>query len=140
MQVWTDWAANGVGGLLAAGLAVAVLAGVLLFVRRRRGDSGRKALSNKSLTRDVALSRLNEALEAMTDGLAYYDAEDRLMVWNAQYKRTNPEIADNLERGITFEQILRLGLDKGHYVEAIGREEEWLAERLSARRFPTDAG
>ena len=134
MQVWTDWAANGVGGLLAAGLAVAVLAGVLLFVRRRRGDSGRKALSNKSLTRDVALSRLNEALEAMTDGLAYYDAEDRLMVWNAQYKRTNPEIADNLERGITFEQILRLGLDKGHYVEAIGREEEWLAERLSARR------
>jgi signal transduction histidine kinase/ActR/RegA family two-component response regulator len=134
LQVWTDWAANGVGGLLAAGLAVSVLVGALLFVRRRRGDSGRKALSNKSLTRDVALSRLNEALEAMTDGLAYYDAEDRLMVSNAQYKRTNPEIADNMVRGITFEQILRLGLDKGHYVEALGREEAWLAERLSARR------
>ena len=134
MQVWTDWAANADGWVTAAGLAVAALVGGVLFLRTRRRGSGRKALSNKSLTRDVALSRLNEALEAMTDGLAYYDAEDRLMVWNAQYKRTNPEIADNLERGITFEQILRLGLDKGHYVEAIGREEEWLAERLSARR------
>ena len=119
---------------MAGGLAAAALACGLLFVRSRNKASGHRALENKSLTRDVALSRLNEALEAMTDGLAYYDAEDRLMVWNAQYKRTNPEIAENLVRGITFEQILRLGLDKGHYVEALGREEQWLAERLAARR------
>ena len=119
---------------MAGSLAAAALVCGLLFVRSRNKASGHKALESKSLTRDVALSRLNEALEAMTDGLAYYDAEDRLMVWNAQYKRTNPEIAENLVRGITFEQILRLGLDKGHYVEALGREEQWLAERLAARR------
>ena len=70
----------------------------------------------------------------MTDGLAYYDAHDRLMVWNGQYQRTCPDIEDCLALGITFEQILRLGLERGHYSEALGREEDWLAERMAARR------
>ncbi|WP_029086418.1 MHYT domain-containing protein [Brevundimonas aveniformis] len=84
--------------------------------------------------RGTAHERLMEALEAMTDGLAYYDAHDRLMVWNGQYQRTCPDIEDCLALGITFEQILRLGLERGHYSEAIGREEDWLAERMAARR------
>src|SRR5690606_17946172 len=72
--------------------------------------------------RRASLSRLYEALEAMSDGLAYYDAEDRLMVWNGQYARINPETADHRRQGIKFEQILRAGLDQGYYPEALGRE------------------
>jgi len=84
--------------------------------------------------RGSSLERLTEALEAMTDGLAYYDAQDRLLIWNAQYQRTCPDIAQFLVRGISLEQILRLELDRGVYPEAVGREAEWLAERLEARR------
>ncbi|MBN8551397.1 MAG: response regulator [Caulobacterales bacterium] len=89
--------------------------------------------------RAVASDRLTEALEAMTDGFAYFDAADRLMIWNAQYQRTCPDIASFLVRGVTLEQILRLELDRGIYADAKGRETEWLAERLQARRNGADA-
>ncbi|MEC8795049.1 MAG: ATP-binding protein, partial [Pseudomonadota bacterium] len=39
--------------------------------------------------------------------------------------------------GKTFEEILRFGLDQGQYADAIGREEDWLAERM-ARHFKPD--
>ena len=139
MQLWTSAPVLAGIGVAVALLAAVVFAIVLLIRRRSDVPANRLDFSPKGLTRDVALSRLNEAMEAMTDGLAYYDADDRLVVWNAQYRRTNPEIADHLVEGISFEEILRLGLDQGHYVEAVGREEDWLAERLEARRRCGDA-
>jgi NO-binding membrane sensor protein with MHYT domain/signal transduction histidine kinase len=89
--------------------------------------------------RASAGERLTEALEAMTDGLAYFDEQDRLMIWNAQYQRTCPDVAALLVRGMTFEQILRLELDRGVYSEAVGREADWLAERLQVRHGGSDA-
>jgi len=85
-------------------------------------------------TRGRVGEQLTEALEAMTDGFAYFDASDRLIIWNAQYKRACPDIAPFLAKGVTFEQILRLELDRGYYKEASGREAAWLAERLQDRR------
>ncbi|WP_296816819.1 ATP-binding protein [Brevundimonas sp.] len=120
---WLPTALAGVGGAAAGGLAASL-------IHRRRGDASVLADPGEQL----ALHRLQEALEAMTDGLAYYDDEDRLVVWNAQYQRTVPEIADRLVRGISFEEILRIGLERGDYPEAVGREEDWLAERMAARR------
>lgn len=85
-------------------------------------------------SRSQSLDQLREAIEAMSDGLGFYDADDRLMVWNARYFEMNPEVADHLKVGITFEEIVRIGIDKGYYAEAVGREEDWIAERLAARR------
>src|SRR5690606_2657964 len=65
--------------------------------------------------------------------LAFFDAHDRLVIWNARYAEINPEIADLLKQGVTFRQIVHLGLDKGHYPQAAGREAEWLDERMAAR-------
>ncbi len=36
--------------------------------------------------------------------------------------------------GTKFEDILRYGLDHGQHSDAVGREEEWLAERLAQHR------
>ena len=84
-------------------------------------------------SRNNALAQLREALDAMPDGLGFYDTDDRLLVWNARYAEVNPEVANALRVGITFTDILRTGLDQGHYIEAEGREDEWLADRLAAR-------
>ena len=121
--VWLPPVLAGLGGLAA---------GALIGRRFLRGPRAAEAA-------DITHQRLDEALEAMTDGLAYYDADDRLVVWNAQYKRTVPEVADRLVAGITFEEILRIGLDRGDYPEAVGREEAWLTERLAMRRLCGDA-
>jgi signal transduction histidine kinase/ActR/RegA family two-component response regulator len=85
-------------------------------------------------SRTSALRQLREAIDAMPDGLGFYDTEDRLVLWNARYSEVNPELATKLERGMTFRQILEIGISEGLYKEAVGREEEWIAERLAARR------
>ncbi|CAN5255311.1 hypothetical protein BH09PSE1_BH09PSE1_23560 [soil metagenome] len=86
------------------------------------------------LSRSNTLAQLREAIDAMPDGLGFYDANDRLVVWNARYAEVNPEIASVLTSGMSFEQMVRIGLDMDLYVEAEGRKEEWLAERLLARQ------
>jgi len=84
-------------------------------------------------SRTSMLTQLREAIDAMPDGLAFYDSHDRLVIWNARYAEINPEIADILKRGATFREIVQTGIDKGHYPEAEGREAEWLNERMTAR-------
>ena len=84
--------------------------------------------------RNSALGHLREAIDAMPDGLGFYDADDRLLIWNARYAEVNPEVAAALAVGVPFRHMLQLGLDQGLYEEARGREQEWIKERLAARR------
>ncbi len=80
-----------------------------------------------------ALSRVRDAIDAMPDGLAFYDANDRLVLWNSQYAEVNPELTSSLSAGMSFREILKIGLDEGLYAEAVGREAEWIAERIVNR-------
>ena len=82
----------------------------------------------------TSLRRIREAVDAMPDGLGFYDSRDRLVLWNARYAEVNPELEPYLIVGLTFREALRIGIDEGRYPEAAGREEEWLSERIRARR------
>lgn len=82
----------------------------------------------------TSLRRIREAVDAMPDGLGFYDSRDRLVLWNARYAEVNPELEPYLIVGLTFREALRIGIDEGRYPEAAGREEEWLNERIKARR------
>ncbi|WP_323768111.1 response regulator [Antarctobacter sp.] len=84
----------------------------------------------------TGLMRMWSAVEEMPDGFVMYDAEDRLLMCNQQYKDIYAASAPAMQRGNSFEDILRFGLKCGQYTEAAGREEEWLEERLSAHRLP----
>ncbi|MFN3931763.1 MAG: response regulator [Brevundimonas sp.] len=86
------------------------------------------------VARNGALNQIREAIDAMPDGLAFFDAEDRLVLWNTRYDEVNPELSSNLQAGMTFREIVQIGLNEGLYAEARGREESWLAERMAARR------
>jgi diguanylate cyclase (GGDEF)-like protein/PAS domain S-box-containing protein len=78
-----------------------------------------------------AHATLREALEAIPDGVIIFDADGRLIMSNRRCDEIYPETADLLVPGVTFEDLLRRGVARGIHPEAIGREEEWLAERLS---------
>lgn len=84
-------------------------------------------------SRSSALGQIREAIDAMPDGLAFFDAEDRLVLWNNRYDEVNPELSSNLQAGMTFREIIQIGLKEGLYAEARGREEEWIAERMESR-------
>ncbi|RZJ00065.1 MAG: response regulator [Brevundimonas sp.] len=85
-------------------------------------------------SRHSAIAQISEAVDAMPDGMAFYDAQDRLILWNARYAEVNPELRSNLVRGMTFREVLEIGIHEGLYAEALGREEAWIRERLDARR------
>jgi PAS domain-containing protein len=98
--------------------------------RARDGDMVTLALN---ITEQM---RIWAALEAIPDGFVLYDREDRLLTCNQRYREIYPESAPAMERGATFEAILRYGLTRGQYFDAIGREEDWLAERIERHRKP----
>ncbi|MCA0997587.1 PAS-domain containing protein [Alloyangia pacifica] len=80
------------------------------------------------------LMRMWSALEELPDGFVIFDAEDRLLMCNETYREIYHASAEAIRPGVSFEDILRHGLARGQYREAMGREEHWLEERLSAHR------
>lgn len=90
-----------------------------------------------SLVIDItAQMRIWAAIEAIPDGFVLFDREDRLLTCNQRYRDTYPASAPAMVPGARFEDILRHGLAAGQHLDATGREEEWLAERLAQHRNP----
>ena len=74
--------------------------------------------------------RLEDAVDALPDGFVLFDADDRLLMCNQRYRDLYRRSAEVLLPGARFEDILRHGLARGQYPQAIGREQAWLAETL----------
>lgn len=87
-------------------------------------------------SRRSVLGQVLEAIHAMPDGLGVYDADDRLQIWNQRYLDISPHLTSALKVGVSFEELLDIGLKAGVYPEAVGRERAWAAERLAQRSNP----
>jgi class 3 adenylate cyclase/PAS domain-containing protein len=82
-----------------------------------------------------ARQRLVDAIESISEGFALYDGDDRLVLCNSRYREILfPGIAEVIVPGAQFESIVRHAAHGGLVEEAIGREEDWIAERLGAHR------
>ena len=78
--------------------------------------------------------QLVDAIETLADGFVLYDEDDRLVLCNERYRELYALSAPVLVAGARFEDVLRYGLERGQYADAVGREEAWLVERLRAHR------
>ncbi|VWX46520.1 Diguanylate cyclase [Novosphingobium sp. 9U] len=85
----------------------------------------------------LAEQRLREAIDLLPEGVVFLDAEGRYILWNQQYAKIYAVSADLLERGGRFADTLRVGVARGDYPDAIGREDEWIAERLARMSEPS---
>ncbi|THH37094.1 EAL domain-containing protein [Aliishimia ponticola] len=81
-----------------------------------------------------AQERLWAAIEALPDGFVLYDKNDRAVLFNSRYREIYEESAPAITVGAHFTDILRYGLKRRQYPDAIGREKEWLKERLNIHR------
>ena len=79
---------------------------------------------------------LRGSIDALDDAFALFDAGDRLVLCNQRYKDIYALCADVMEPGNTFEHIIRVGAERGQYKQAIGRVDEWVAERMAIHRLP----
>ena len=123
------------GRLLGAG---SVFSLVQIIAQENREQSRKQAEVNAVLraTEHRAQSAhklLTGALDAMSEGVAIFDEDDRCVLWNSKYALSHRESADVFSAGLSFETLLRQGVERGQYVQARGREQEWLALRLSRR-------
>lgn len=78
--------------------------------------------------------RLLGAVNSLKDAFAIYDAEDKLVMFNEAYRKDRARIADLIKPGTTFEEVIRASIKQGRFPEALGREEEWIQERLQDHR------
>jgi diguanylate cyclase (GGDEF)-like protein/PAS domain S-box-containing protein len=80
--------------------------------------------------------RLREAIEHLPQGIVFLDAEGRYILWNRKYAEIYNRSADLFAPGARFADTIRIGVARGDYPEARGREEEWIAERLAKMHQP----
>ena len=84
-----------------------------------------------------ARRRLIDAIENSSEGFAFYDAQDRLVICNTRYRELlYPGIPLALEQGMEFATIIRRAAESGLIVGAEGRIDEWVKERLTIHRDP----
>jgi adenylate cyclase len=85
-----------------------------------------------------ARQRLVDAIESISEGFALYDADDRLVLCNSRYRELlYPGLADIMEAGTPFENVVRYAAERGLVENAKGRVEDWVAERLANHRNPS---
>jgi PAS domain S-box-containing protein len=84
----------------------------------------------------LANERLAAAVEAMSELFVLWDAEDRLVICNEQFRRINAQVIETTKPGTLFADHIHAALSKGLFAEAKGREDEWLAERLQRHAAP----
>ena len=100
------------------------------LVNRRARDGGVVSLG-LDITEQM---RIWAAVEALPDGFVLFDREERLLTCNQRYRDMFPDSVPVMVRGTSFEDLLRHGLRNGHVPAAVGREEDWLADRLRQMR------
>ena len=79
---------------------------------------------------EAARARLVAAIEALDEGFAIFDAEDRLALWNSHYSRVFAGISDLIRVGALYDDLLRAAIDRGSFGEVDERVVEDLQRRL----------
>ncbi|WP_378945748.1 putative bifunctional diguanylate cyclase/phosphodiesterase [Mesorhizobium sp. ANAO-SY3R2] len=106
------------------------------ITRRKAAEA---ALSAENEKRREAEALLRDIIEAIPDAVAAFDANDRLVLFNETFKRYYSASAPIIELGISFESILRFGVEIGQF--NIARKtpdarEAWIAARMREHRNP----
>jgi len=128
--------------------------GTPVYVHRRMMEDGqivetvRKAASDDhvggtgnrlEMMAEAARLRMSHALEAMADGFALFDADDRLQIYNRKYIDLNPHIADVIAPGKKFEDMLRVGMERSGYQIGGVDVEQYIQWRVEQHQNPGEA-
>jgi diguanylate cyclase (GGDEF)-like protein/PAS domain S-box-containing protein len=75
--------------------------------------------------------RLRQAIDILPQGVVFLDADGRYVLWNKKYSEIYSRSSDLFQAGARLQDTIRIGVERGDYPEAVGREEEWIAERIA---------
>lgn len=98
--------------------------------------SAMAALHRAAVRHQTAEAELKDAMEALPDGFVLYDKNDRLVHCNHKYQEIYKESGFLRVPGVKFSDLVREGVNLGQYPDAIGNEQEWIAQRIHDHQFP----
>ena len=74
------------------------------------------------------------AIDAIDEAFVLFDPDDRLVFCNDKYRQMFHDTAELFVPGARYEDLIRQSALRGQRPAAVGRVEEWVAERLAQRR------
>ena len=78
-----------------------------------------------------ARGRLTDAINSISEGFVLYDADDKIVICNQPFRDiVGDALRPHIQPGISFGDIARKAIELNLAPEAVGREKEWLDERL----------
>lgn len=86
--------------------------------------------------RETSYRQVIAALDQSSDMIVLFDPDDRIVFANQAWKDLNADVSWTTRPGVTYEQHIRALTENGLVPDAIGREEQWIAERLERHRNP----
>ena len=114
---------------------------VIQIVERTTADGGfvgvfRDITALKASERELAQAkdRLEQALDAMSDGFVVFGSDERLVLWNRRYTEMLPYLAGRLEPGMAFDEVGAIAVAGMFPQEDDPRRAEYRALRLRQRR------
>ena len=86
---------------------------------------------------ETARRRLVDAIENSSEGFVFFDSDDCLVLCNTRYTELlSPNTDIDIEPGTAFETIIRRAAENGNIVDAQGRIDAWVADRMAIHRNP----
>jgi len=82
-------------------------------------------------------SRLIEAIEAVSEGFALYDHDDRLVLCNNYFRRLYHPYEDMVREGVSFSELCDKVIESNLVVFSPDGPEAWKEERIALHRNPS---
>lgn len=124
-----DWQSDlqrvrSVAGIMAL-IVIAFTIGLVAMARREE---------KLQIERQQAQARLEDAIEAMSDGFVMWDEQDRLVTCNSRYRQMYALSAPFIFPGAHFADIMRKGAENGQYPQAGNDIEKFLDDIVAWHR------
>jgi len=81
-----------------------------------------------------AQQQLAAAIDGLSDAVALFDPDDRLIVCNRAYRNIHPALRDMLEPGVSFEQIVRANVERSRFDLGGSEAEDYVRRRVEQHR------
>lgn len=124
-------------------LLIMGLLGVQLLRQHRAERNLRQSNRRIKLSEERAAQlreQLVAAIEALQDGFVMYDAQERLVAVNSRYKELFTGLGPVLSPGVSFREIIEHAASEGLVMESVGREQDWVSDRIAQFRRAEGTG
>lgn len=110
-------------------LSFAARSGYRTFCERVRAEFEVRWLNEKL---SATVTRLDDAIAAVSDGFALFDADDRLVLWNERYAQILEVAGQKVREGVSFEELVHEFAHRNSMGRSDEEIEAWVSEHVRA--------